>query len=162
MPLFTEAMNMPKTDWLITKLTRQYPQFSFCEDNFDHWSSSDQTVYYNPHQPHYEAFLLHELAHGILGHANYQKDIELLSIERQAWQYATSQLAPHYNITIADELIEQALDSYRDWLHAKSACPRCDQTGFQLTSDRYRCLTCQTDWRVNRGIDTAIRRYAAI
>lgn len=153
---------MPKINWLINKLEQDYPQFSFQTDDHDHWSPADQTVYYDPTQADSAALILHELAHAVLGHNAYIKDIELITIERQAWQHAKNQLAPIYDIDIADDTVEIALDSYRDWIHAKSACPNCDQTGLQIDKSTYQCLTCQNKWRVNLGTNTAIRRYLHI
>lgn len=150
---------MPKISWLINKLRSDYPQFKFQEDDHDHWSFDQQTIFYDPAQTESPALILHELAHALLGHNSYIQDIELITIERQAWQHAISQLAPKYNVEIADETVETALDSYRDWIHAKSACPNCDQTGLQLDKSNYQCLSCHNKWRVNLGTNTAIRRY---
>lgn len=150
---------MPKISWLVNKLQSDYPQFSFQEDDHDHWSYTDQTIYYDPNQADSLALILHELAHALLGHRSFVQDIELITIERQAWQHAKAELAPKYDIDIDDDLVETALDSYRDWIHTKSACPNCDQTGLQVDKSTYQCLTCQNKWRVNLGTSTAIRRY---
>lgn len=153
---------MPKITSLINKLEKDYLQFTFCIDDYDHWSHDNQTVYYDPNQTDSDALILHELAHALLGHNTYSQDVELVAIEREAWHHAKSHLAPKYNVVINDDTIEGALDSYRDWIHTKSACPGCDQTGIQIDRSDYHCISCNSRWKVNSGISTEIRRYAHI
>jgi hypothetical protein len=119
-----------------------------------HWSSAEQTVYYGKNT----AELLHELGHALLDHKDFIQDIELLHIERDAWEKAR-QLAPQYKVKIDDDLIETALDGYRDWLHARSLCPRCHQTGLQdsQTLDYY-CVNCNARWQVNDARSCGLKR----
>lgn len=105
------------------------------------------------------ASLLHELAHAILDHKTYARDIELIELERDAWTHAQATLAPTYNIAIGTNQIEDALDTYRDWLHARSTCPNCQATGVQTERNAYKCLACLSKWRVNDARICALRRY---
>lgn len=151
-----DAITMPSITSLLPQLKTSYPQFQFTPADHAHWNPEDMTVYYNTASS--PAELLHELSHALLGHKTYRRDIELIGIERDAWKYAR-QLAYTYNITITEEIIEDALDSYRDWLHQRSLCPECNATGLQSSRQTYRCLACRTVWRVNEAKLCALRRY---
>lgn len=144
---------------LVKKLAANYPDLKFAIAKTAHWSSTEKTVYYNPEEPHASWTLLHETAHALLNHDNYCRDIDLLKMERDAWNYANGTLAPVYGIAIATNFIEVHLDTYRDWLHAKSTCPTCSSTGFEHRKHSYRCLHCGSAWRTNAGTAAQIRRY---
>ena len=152
------AIAMPSTTLLATKLVKDYPQLTFSVGGDFYWSPSEQTVYYEKDSSDVAAFL-HELAHGLLEHGDYSRDIRLIELERDAWTHANGVLAPRYDITISDEVIEAALDTYRDWLHARSTCPHCQATGVQTSSETYRCIACRTSWKVNEARICALRRY---
>jgi hypothetical protein len=79
-------------------------------------------------------------------------------MERAAWEKA-GELAPTYEVTIQPDLVEQQLDTYRDWLHDRSVCPNCEANGVQTDVNHYRCLTCDDTWRVNDARRCALRRY---
>lgn len=148
---------MPSTTTLLSRLKTDYPQFSFKpSDNFL-WSSSDNTIYYDDKNDNKHAFLLHELSHALIGHSNYDSDIQLIAIERQAWDRAKD-LATSYGVTISDQIIQSTLDSYRDWLHARSTCPDCKATGLQIENN-YVCPACNHRWHVNEARTCALRRY---
>lgn len=86
--------------------------------------------------------LLHELGHAILGHREFWTDVERIKIERAAWEKAR-ELAEQYNIYYDEEFVEEKLDSYRDWLHKRSQCPRCKATRFQTRGGDYHCPNCE-------------------
>lgn len=139
---------------LVDQLKQNYPQFRFIPSGYARWSANEQTIYYNDDSLQ----TLHELGHALLGHNNYGQDIELIQIERVAWEKA-QQLAPRYGLSIDNDTIEDALDSYRDWLHQRSICPNCQQTGIQSVRDlTYRCPNCQCAWRATDGRQTVVRR----
>ncbi len=150
---------MPATSSLSKKLARSHPHITFTQGEQARWSPTTSTVFYNPNETHADWILLHETAHAILGHQEYTLDIELLKLERAAWHYATTTLAPQYDILIDTEFIETHLDTYRDWLHTKSTCPHCQSNGIEQTKQRYLCVHCGGTWRTNIGVDTGIRRY---
>ncbi len=122
------------------------------------WDYTACAITYNPGEPKANAYLLHEFGHALLGHANYSYDIELLKMERAAWDEALS-LADEYDAAIDEVLIDDALDSYRDWLHARSLCPTCTATGVQTALSSYACIACGANWRVNDARQCALRRY---
>lgn len=104
------------------------------------------------------ASLLHEVGHARLDHTSYTRDIELLRKERHAWTYARDHLAALYGVSIDDDVIEASLDTYRDWLHARSLCPDCRVSGVQHTAERYRCIHCEREWTVNDARTCQLRR----
>lgn len=139
---------------LSQQLANDYPQFRFVQSDRARWNASEQTIYYTNDQPQ----TLHELGHALLGHNTYRQDVELIQIERAAWVKA-QQLASQYGLSINDDTVEEALDSYRDWLHNRSKCPRCHQTGWQDSHDlTYHCPNCQCVWRASDGRQTRMRR----
>ena len=154
---------MAKISWLISKLGNNHSPaigmpLTFVKSDVFGWNANERTVMYAPDAPHAPAFLLHELGHALLGHADYSDDIHLLAMERAAWDKAL-QLAPEYDVAITDELIEESLDTYRDWLHSRSLCPHCNATGVQTAPRHYQCLACHHAWRVNEARTCALRRY---
>lgn len=148
---------MPSTRLLIKKLKIDFTQFSFQESDDFLWSPSNQTVFYVNIEGGY-AYLLHELSHGLLGHADYTRDVELLAMERTAWDKALI-LAKTYNEIIGSDIVEFNLDTYRDWLHSRSTCPNCQATGLQIKKRLYTCPACRHNWRVNDARICALRRY---
>ncbi len=154
---------MAKISWLISKLSSNYPPtgdtpLTFVVAESFGWNAPKRTIAYAPDAPDAPAFLLHELGHALLNHDHYQDDIHLLGMERAAWDKA-SELAPQYETTISDDIVEDALDTYRDWLHARSLCPHCNATGVQTATRQYRCLACNHTWHVNEARTCALRRY---
>ncbi len=148
---------MLSTASLVKKLKSTYPQFNFKQASDYLWSPSEQTVYYLDSPDEY-GYLLHELSHGLLGHTDYYYDIELIAMERAAWDKALI-ISQSYGLTIGDNLIESTLDSYRDWLHSRSTCPKCGATGHQTHKNIYACPACNQNWRVNEARLCALRRY---
>ena len=147
---------MPSTVSLIKKLKLDYPDFKFIEADRYSWSPTTQSIQYI-NDDNFEQ-LLHELSHGILGHTDYSRDIELLAMERDAWSKA-SQLSSDYELAISEDVTETNLDTYREWLHSRSLCPKCDANGSQISKNTYSCPACFNEWRVNDARICALRRY---
>ena len=142
---------------LVTRIQNDYPMFKFAPSDKAYWSPTEQKIYYTND----DIQTLHELGHAISGHSEYRQDIELLQIERAAWDKA-QELAPAYELEINDDTIEQALDTYRDWLHQRSRCPKCGQTGLQNADTlNYRCPNCQHTWRATTGKTAQTKRLSA-
>ncbi len=142
---------------LVTRLATDFPKITFTPGDDFHWSPEQQTVFYDLSQPYYAPQLLHEAAHGILGHDRYMYDIDLIKLERAAWEKA-QELALLYGIAIPEDNIEEALDTYRDWLHARSTCPQCGLGGIQQRSGDYTCPVCAQRWRVNDARTCGLKR----
>lgn len=156
------ATTMPSMSWLIKRLKIDFPDITFQQvpsgpDSFA-WLPSTLTVSYSPRAPHAVAFLFHELSHGVLEHHAYSRDVELLSMEMSAWAKAR-QLAEQYELTISEAVVQDALDTYREWLHARSTCPTCTATGYQIEASTYECPACLERWHVNEARSCALRRY---
>jgi hypothetical protein len=153
-----DAITMPSTTSILPKLKNNYPQFTFQKGTDFCWSSSEKTIYYPTKSDDQDVFLLHELAHALLGHSSYEKDIQLVVMERQAWDYAVK-LASNYDIQIPEDIIQDTIDSYRDWMHARSTCPNCQATGMQTKTNDYTCTACNHNWRPNEARNCSLRRY---
>ncbi len=149
---------MRPTKELIARLHADFPAIRFEPGNTFAWSAVRSVVQYDPSAAQAAAFLLHELAHAQLAHADFQLDIELLAREREAWDYATNVLAPMYLDAIDEELIETSLDTYRQWLYARSLCPKCSTTGLQTKTSTYICMNCRCSWRPNDARQCELRR----
>lgn len=150
---------MPSTTSLITRLKEDFPQFSFVDSDTFRWSPQSSTIFYDGSSFSVED-LLHEISHGLLEHKEFNRDIELIAMERDAWNYTQQHLAPIYLTKAIDESVtENALDTYRDWLHIRSICPNCTATGIQTRQSYYSCIACSSNWRVNDARSCALRRY---
>lgn len=86
--------------------------------------------------------VLHEVGHALLGHCEYTLDLERLKMERAAWEKAR-ELCVKYGVNYDEEVVEAALDTYRDWLHRRSQCPDCGLTRYQGADGCYRCPGCE-------------------
>lgn len=155
-----DVITMQSINSLIKRLKQDHPGFVFKPADEFWWSAATQTVYYDPSVRDCHAFCLHELSHALLGHQGYSYDINLIKLERNAWDYAKNALAPLYGVPIPDDIIQDNLDTYRAWLHARSICPQCETTGVQMNSQHYRCLGCGHTWRANEARQRALRRYS--
>jgi len=145
-----DATTMPS---IVEKLAKDYPFIAFVQGDDFHWSPEKTTIYYADDS---SPLLLHELGHALLDHKDYDRDVTLLAMERDAWQKARSL---SYEVEITDDIIQDHLDSYREWLHARSTCPGCSATGHQIKKFTYHCVACGTDWRVNEARLCGLKRY---
>ncbi len=151
---------MALTSSLLKQLEKDYPKLAFKASDVFCWSPSKKTVFYSQlTSSHQKALLLHELAHALLKHRDFDQDIDLLHQERVAWEHAKETLATRYNVKITEEDIETALDSYRDWLHQRSKCPDCASNAPQTKTGTYRCIVCGCQWRANDARLCQLRRY---
>lgn len=156
------ATTTAKTTWLIKQLENNFNEqlvaVSFKKSDYFSWDHAANTIYYNPSDPNVEQLLLHEASHALLAHKEYSRDIELLAMERDAWQQAV-RTGLQFGITVQNDTVEDALDTYRDWLHARSTCPYCSATGVQTACFTYSCIACSKQWRVNEARMCSLRRY---
>ena len=63
-------------------------------------------------------------------------------MEREAWEKAR-ELAESYGILYDTGVVEEQLDTYRDWLDNKSRCPKCGLTRYQTPDQMYHCPRCE-------------------
>ena len=101
-----------------------------------------KTIMIGPDENFSELLVLHELSHAILKHCDFKTDIKRLKMESEAWDKA-KELAVKYSIEIDEDFIQDELDTYRDWLHQKSRCPKCGLTRFQTPDGLYHCPRCE-------------------
>lgn len=151
------ATTTPLTSSVLPKVIDKCPGIKFEPGDKCAWNPRTKTVYYHD-GPDEIWGLLHEVGHALLGHDQYRRDIELLGFERDAWQRAAS-LAEELGLQLPADIIEEYLDTYRDWLHARSTCVDCGQTGIQTAARHYSCPHCQAKWSVNDARTCALRRY---
>jgi hypothetical protein len=142
--------SIKKSDDLIELLKQEYGQFKFKPGKEAHWSPRTKTIRYNPSDNFNKQTygVLHELAHALLGHTDYNTDFQLLKLESEAWHLA-AQLAKKHGLEINEDYIQNCLDTYRDWLHRRSTCPACNMHVMQSDPDHYKCHNCQTVWHVS-------------
>lgn len=136
----------------IKDIQELFPQFTFKNSGHFYWSPLEQVIYYNDSDISESASwsLLHELSHAVLGHTTYKTDLELLIMESEAWEQAKEITQTHdISIRISDDHIEDCLDTYRDWLHARSTCPTCALVGIQTSAATYTCLNCRQKWKIS-------------
>lgn len=136
---------------LLERLRHDYPEITFKGGRQFYWSPKNREVIYNESSQNKvteQWSLLHELGHALLEHQNYESDLELVEMESQAWQKAQG-ISKIYGISIDDDHIQDCLDTYRDWLHQRSACPKCNSRSFQQSPNEYRCFNCGTEWLVS-------------
>jgi hypothetical protein len=144
---------MNSIDNILPALKRDFPHIDFQPGESFSWSPTENKIFYTTHQTiaeHGVWALLHELAHATLKHQNYGNDFELLKLESKTWQRAKT-LGKKYGINIDGEHIQDCLDTYRDWLHNRSKCPRCKVVSLQLSDGTYQCFNCKTTWRVPKS-----------
>lgn len=138
---------MPLPASILNKLEKRYSVPLVAGDVF-RYSPSEGTVYYAANDDSID-YLIHEMGHALLEHTTYTHDIELLSMERDAWKKA-HEIAREIGISLNYQIEEEALDSYRDWLHQRSTCPTCKETGVQGADRDYTCISCGSTWAVTR------------
>lgn len=147
----------PTNKELLSRLRADYPDITFVVGDDFKWSKTRGELTIIEDEP--ALYVLHELAHGILGHTDFDMDIKLLKQEREAWDYARSKLMPKYGLSSDESLIEESLDTYRQWLHARSLCPSCGLSCLQTKTSTYVCTNCRCSWRPNDARRCALRRY---
>ena len=151
-----DAISMVTISSLVAKLRVDFPQFRYEKSSVCSWDPTNHTILYTENTD--PSQVLHELGHALLGHESFTHDISLLSIERAAWVYAKTNLAASYSVSISNGLIEESLDSYRDWIHKRSLCPHCEVNGVQQTKTTYHCTVCDRTWKVNDARSCQLRR----
>lgn len=127
------------TDFFV-QLMSDFPKLKFVFGNKFSFRPP-RTIVIGPSEPFVRLLTLHEVGHAICGHRRFRMDVERLKMENQAWDEARK-LAISYGVAVDENLIQGELDTYRDWLHQKSRCPKCGLTRFQTPDSRYHCPRC--------------------
>jgi hypothetical protein len=135
-------------DNIISDILSDFPNIRFVKADGFKWDPRTNRIHYSQIASEADIWsLFHELGHMMLGHSGYTSDFELLKMEVLAWQKARS-LAEKYDCDISREHTEKCIDSYRDWLHGRSKCRRCEQAGLEKTPGIYSCFNCGFTWKV--------------
>lgn len=156
------AITTQKISLVFERIVRDYPEINFVSGSDFSWSAKTNRIKYPKIQLLDDIYqLLHEIGHAKLKHLDFPSDIALIEMEMQAWQYATSHLAPIYglSLTMESRVVDSAMDSYRHWLNERSTCPNCQAIGIEKFKSSYHCLSCQQNWRVNEARQCQLRRY---
>jgi hypothetical protein len=135
---------------LLKSLQTALPALRFSPGETFYWSPETKEVFYreDSNLERDKWSLLHETGHAMLGHDSYNRDVVLLQLEMAAWDKAL-ELAKKFGVKIDEEHIQDCLDTYRDWLHARSICPSCTTKCLQQPDNQhYRCHNCHTTWKV--------------
>lgn len=101
-----------------------------------------KTIVVGPSEENDSLLLLHELGHALSKHRDFDTSVKRVRMEREAWDKARD-LAKKYEIDFDEEMVESELDTYREWLHKKSRCPKCGLTRFQSPDGAYHCPKCE-------------------
>lgn len=135
---------------VIDHITSQLPGVQIISGTSLFWSPKNKTITYRKdrHQETDIWGLYHEAGHAKLGHTKYTSDVELLQMEVAAWDIAVD-MATGTNHVIDYEYIQDCLDTYRDWLHQRSTCPRCGIVSFETQTGHYDCFNCNKTWSVS-------------
>ena len=136
---------------IISRIKTEYPELKFKSAKQFSWSPETGEIFYikGAKGENSEWSLLHETGHALLGHNNYKADFELIRLEVAAWERAR-ELGKDLSIVIDEEHIQDCLDTYRDWLHKRSICPKCSTQCLQQGDFvHYRCHNCHTVWKVS-------------
>ena len=126
---------------LLDKLRVDYPEFRFVSGK-KFTFRPPRTIVVGLKEPASDLLLLHELGHAVSGHRDFNTDIKRLKLEVEAWGKAR-ELALKYGVDFDDEVMEAELNTYRDWLHQKSRCPKCGLTRFETPDGAYHCPRCE-------------------
>lgn len=158
-PIMTNSAPVMPLNKVVNSIKRDFAGYTYAGGTYFSWSARNKTITHpRIHSLNHVYLLLHEIAHAELKHSGYTRDIQLIQNEAKAWQFAAKNLAPHYELEIELDAIEDALDTYRLWLHHRSLCPECAQTGVQQNENTYSCLNCRCLWRVNEARLCGMRR----
>ncbi len=125
----------------LAKVRGDYPEVKFVAGKRFSFRPPRTVVFCDESDDTAPLLLLHELGHFLTGRFDFKTEVERLKIEVMAWEKA-KELAPLYGVFVDEDLIENELDSYRDFLHQKSRCPLCGLTRFQTPDSVFHCPKC--------------------
>lgn len=125
----------------LAKVKADHPELKFCTGKRFSFRPP-KTIVMGPDEENDKMLLLHELGHALSGHKTFSTGAERLKMEREAWEKAR-EISSIYNIVLDDSLIEEELNTYRDWLDKKSCCQNCGLTCYQTPDGVYHCPRCE-------------------
>ena len=129
---------------LLSKIKADYPELKIIKGRKFAFRPP-KTIVVGPLEAASSLLILHELGHAVLRHKDFGVDVERLKMEMQAWEKAR-ELAKIYEVEFDEEVMQEELSTYRDWLHRKSRCPICGLTRYQKPDGQYCCPKCSLDY----------------
>lgn len=133
---------MPSLNKLVARLRQDYPELNITSGECAKFTPPRSIFYAKDTTP---IELLHELGHYLIKRTSYTSDIELVRIESEAWAKAED-LCKTYGVKWDDDLAQDRLDTYRNWLHVVSLCINCQLAGYQDETGIYHCPLCGKKW----------------
>lgn len=125
----------------LAKIKSDYPEFKFISGKRFSFRPP-KTIVVGPEEPNDSLLLLHELGHALSEHRDFDTSVRRVKMEREAWDKAR-ELCSKYELEYNEDLVEDELDTYREWLHKKTICPKCSLTMFQTPDGVYHCPKCE-------------------
>ena len=125
----------------LAKIKSDFPDFRFI-DGGKFSFHPPKTIIVGPEEPEDSLLLLHELGHALSGHKSFNTSARRIKMEREAWDKA-KELASIYEVVFDEDIVENELDTYRDWLHKKSCCKKCGLTMYQTPDGSFHCPRCE-------------------
>lgn len=126
--------------FIIDRLEMDYPDLRFVAGKKFAFRPP-RTIIYEQEAANFDLLVLHEVGHALCGHKTFKMNIKRLKMEMEAWEKAR-ELAKKYDVPFDDDVAQGELDTYRNWLHQKSRCPKCGLTRFETPEGEYRCPQC--------------------
>ena len=126
---------------LLEKLRADFPELYFKRGRKFAFRPP-RTIVVGPEEPNDSLLILHELGHALCKHRDFKTDARRLKMEREAWEKAR-ELCGLYEVVYDEGVVENELDTYREWLDKKSRCPSCGLTRFQSPDGAYHCPRCE-------------------
>ena len=144
-PLETTSLLSERNLSFLDTIKHAYPTFSF-RPGPKFLFRPPKSIYYQEMDDNYRLLLLHELSHALLGHFSYEKSLERLQIERDAWE-KTRELCEKHSVAFDESVAESELDTYRDWVHQKTLCKTCGLTCLEVSPESLYCPFCQKTFK---------------
>lgn len=141
-------------------LIKYFPDLNFEAGRFFMWSPNAQTITYDSkriNSNNGRIALLHEVGHALLEHKIYKYDMELITMEMDAWDIVR-EMGPRFGLKIDEDHIARCIDSYDEWLSKRATCPDCNNFSLQKDRSSYRCFACGSVWSVNKRKDRRVTR----
>ena len=125
----------------LSAVKESYPDFTF-RPGHKFLFRPPKSIRYLESDENFRMLLLHELAHALLHHFSFDRSLERLQIERDAWA-KTRELCTLHSVPFDEELAEAELNTYRDWVHQKTLCKHCGLSCLEVSSESLYCPFCQ-------------------
>jgi hypothetical protein len=145
---------------VLVDIIRDFPEFDFVAGQYNMWSPAARSITYDARRLHTsrgKIGLIHELGHALLGHRIYTFDMELLTMELDAWDMART-IAPRYRLRIDERHVADCIATYDEWISKRATCPECQNFSLQKGRDHYQCFACGAGWQVNWRKDRRVKR----